>query len=185
MKIKCKNHLAILFILLVNNSFIKGQIAIDSIDVINSAKFKALYNTIYSAKDTKYFSDFVNYKPKIEYLKSKGFEDYIYFFKLTFIPFSDAKNILWISADSTIRQIRSFFPYEMDEYIFGFNRINYQLYLIHPSNHNDVNLLFQFLFMNGYSANSLLKNKNAFENKFYIEGVDLNDIYQILTKKNK
>lgn len=132
-----------------------------------------------SNKSREEIINIIDSKVKYFTIKSKGFGNHLVFFRLITEPlhncdsnnyFSDPKN----KYDSS--------------FIFAYNSKNHEIYRLKGFNENDFKAFFNHLgsFIDFVNSSSFdLTSKKRFLKTFYIEGVDLNCLFDSLKSKNK
>ena len=150
----------------------------DTANVVLNAKMNII-SFDNSNKSREEIINIIDSKVKYKVIKSKGFSNDIVFFRLVAEPL--------INNDST-----NYFYEPINQYdsgfIFAYNSKNFQIFRLKGFKENDFKDFFDqldlFLDLN-VSSSYDLKTKKRFLKKFYIEGVDLDCLYDSLNKKNK
>lgn len=178
MKNFAKHLLLIVFLVFTSKTLSSQHSSFDTATVILNAKM----NIIPFENSNKTREEIINVidsKVKYKLIDSKGFSESIVFFSLVTEPFNsyDSSNYFY----EPINQYNSSF-------IFAYNSNNHQIYRLRGFKENDFNTFFNqldsFLDLN-ISSSYDLKTKKRFLKIFYIEGVDLDCLYDSLNKKNK
>jgi len=154
-----------------NNSF-------DTANVILNAKLN-IVSFESSNKNREDIINIIDSKVKYKVIESKGFNDYIVFFKLITEPCNklDSNNFFY----EPLNQFKS-------DFIFAFNSKNLNIYKLKGFKENDFKLFYNHL--NSYlnlniSSSYDLETKKRFLKTFYVEGLDLDCLYKSLKIKKK
>jgi hypothetical protein len=153
-----------------------AQEKIDTLDIINSAKFNMHSYLVRDVKTIEYFKDFIEYLPSVKYLKSDGFGDGFFFFQLIPNEYSDKNKIIY--KDSLTLMYRGFFAYNPDTFIYGYNVQNHYLYRISPFDSKDVTRLFKNLLITPAERKICFRSLNDFSDCYYIESISMKYLYQ-------
>lgn len=178
MIILIKHTLLIVLMCFTSKVLFSQDSSFDTANVILNAKMNIVSFTN-SNKSKEEIINIIDSKVKYKMIESKGFSNDIVFFHLVAEPFNnhDSSNYFY----ELINQYNSSF-------IFAYNTKNLEIYRLKGFKENDFktfyNHLNSFLDMN-VSSSYDLKTKRRFLKTFYIEGVDLECLYDSLNTKNK
>jgi hypothetical protein len=153
-----------------------AQEKIDTLDIINTAKFNMHSYLVRDVKTKEYFKDFIEYVPTIKYLKSDGFGDDFFFFQVIPIDYSDNNKIIY--KDSLTVMYRGFFAYNPDTFVYGYNVQNHYLYRIFPYDSQDVTRLFKHLLITPTERKLCFGSLSDFSDCYYIESISMKYLYQ-------
>lgn len=172
-----KHALLILLMVLASKVLFSQDSSFDTANVILNAKMN-IVPFENSNKSREEIINIIDSRVKYEVIESKGFSRNIVFFRIVTEPFNnnDSSNYFY----EPLNQYNSSF-------IFAYNTKSLEIYRLKGFKENDFQTFFNqldsFLDLN-ISSSYDLKTKKRFLKAFYIEGVDLDCLYDSLKTKN-
>lgn len=173
-----KHILLIVLIIFASKVLFSQSSFFDTANVVLNAKMNII-SFENSNKTREEIINIIDSKVKCRVIESKGFSNDIVFFRLVAEPLNnnDSSNYFY----EPINQYNSSF-------IFAYNSKNLEIYRLKGFKENDFKIFFNnlnlFLDLN-VSSSCDLKTKKRFLKTFYVEGVDLDCLYESLNSKNK
>lgn len=173
-----KHALLIVLMVFTSKALFSQDSSFDTANVILNAKMN-IVSFENSNKSREEIINIVDSRVKYKVIESKGFSKNIVFFRLVSEPLNsnDSSNYFY----EPLNQYNSSF-------IFAYNTKNLEIYRLKGFKENDFKTFFNqldsFLDLN-ISSSYDLKTKKRFLKAFYIEGVDLDCLYDSLNAKNK
>jgi hypothetical protein len=173
-----KHALLIVLMVFASKALFSQDSSFDTANVVLNAKMN-IVSFESSNKSREEIINIIDSKVKYKVIESKGFSNDVVFFHLVAEPLNnnDSSNYFF----EPINQYNSSF-------IFAYNSKSLGIYRLKGFKENDFitffNQLDSFLDLN-ISSSYDLKTKKRFLKAFYIEGVDLDCLYDSLKTKNK
>lgn len=177
--IRFTKHALLMVLMVIASKAILSQVSsFDTANVILNAKMNIIPFEN-SNKSREEIINIIESRVKYKVIESKGFSKNIVFFRLFAEPLNknDSSNYFY----EPLNQYSSSF-------IFAYNTKNLEIYRLKGFKENDFKTFFNqldsFLDLNISSSHDL-ESKKRFLKAFYIEGVDLDCLYDSLNSKNK
>jgi hypothetical protein len=177
--------LTLVTILFVSYGFTFSQ-SIDTAKVILNAKLHIMMHDNF-INDYSYIMRFIEFTPKYRFLESTGFDSKFVFFEIHAIPHSDT--LLFVdSTNNKLRYSYRFFANLNHRFIFGYHIGGNKLYKLNGFYENDFldlyNIIRNYIFIASYDLKSF-SSKKRFLERFYIQDLDLECLYDYFIKKKK